>query len=50
MDNGKYAPDGGEWSITPFSLDEILPECQAADADPLWDPVEWSLGVPQPAD
>ena len=50
MDNGKYAPDGGEWSVTPCNLSDILPECQAADADPRWIPTEWKLGTPQPED
>ena len=50
MDNGNYAPDGGEWSITPCSIENILPECQAEGAEPRWDPVEWKLGVPQPVD
>ena len=50
MDNGKYDPDGGEWSITPCSLDDILPECQKPDADPCWLPTEWKLGQPQPED
>ncbi|MBQ2520083.1 MAG: hypothetical protein II540_02205 [Paludibacteraceae bacterium] len=47
MDNGGHAPDGGEWSITPCNMSEILPECQAADADPRWIPAEWKLGTPQ---
>ena len=50
MDNGKYAPDGGEWSVTPCNLSDILPECQAEDADPRWIPTEWKLGTPQPED
>ena len=50
MDNGKYAPDGGEWSITPCNIWDILPECQADAADPKWTPTEWKLGVPQPED
>ena len=50
MDNGKYEPDGGEWSITPCSMDDILPECQAPGASPQWVPVEWKKGVPQPED
>ena len=50
MDNGKYDPDGGEWSITPNNLNDILPEAQDIDADPHWIPTEWNLGVPQPED
>lgn len=50
MDNGRYDPDGGEWSITPCSLSDILPECQQPDADPCWLPTEWKLGQPQPED
>ena len=50
MDNGKYAPDGGEWSITPCRLDDILPECQKEDADPRWIPTEWKKGTPQPVE
>ena len=48
MDNGRYAPDGGEWSITPCNLADILPEAQATGADPQWVPTEWGLGIPQP--
>lgn len=48
MDNGRYEPDGGEWSITPCNLEDILPECQAEGADPRWIPTEWKLGVAQP--
>jgi hypothetical protein len=50
MDNGKYDPDGGEWSITPCNIGDILPECQKEDADPRWTPTEWKLGTPQPED
>lgn len=50
MDNGKYDPDGGEWSVTPCNLGDILPECQKEDADPRWTPTEWKLGTPQPED
>ena len=50
MDNGKYDPDGGEWSITPCNIGDILPECQKEDADPRWIPTEWKLGTPQPED
>lgn len=50
MDNGKYAPDGGEWSITPCNLGEILPECQQEGADPRWTPTEWKQGTPQPVE
>ncbi len=50
MDNGRYAPDGGEWSITPCNLGDILPECQKENADPRWIPTEWKLGTPQPED
>ena len=50
MDNGKYDPDGGEWSVTPCNLGNILPECQREDADPRWIPTEWKLGTPQPED
>lgn len=48
MDNGRYDPDGGEWSITPNNLGDILPEAQAEGADPRWVPTEWKLGVAQP--
>ena len=48
MDNGKYDPDGGEWSVTPCLLSDILPECQKEEADPRWIPTEWSLGTAQP--
>ena len=50
MDNGGYAPDGGEWSITPNDMGDILPECQAPGADPFWSPVEWKKGEPQPTE
>lgn len=50
MDNGKYDPDGGEWSVTPCNMGDILPECQKEDADPRWTPTEWKLGTPQPED
>ena len=50
MDNGRYEPDGGEWSITPCDMSNILPECQADGANPQWTPVEWKKGTPQPAD
>ena len=50
MDNGKYDPDGGEWSITPCNIGDILPECQKEDADPRWIPTEGKLGTPQPED
>lgn len=50
MDNGKYDPDGGEWSITPCNLTNILPESQAENANPRWLPTEWKLGTPQPED
>ena len=50
MDNGRYDPDGGEWSITPNDMSYILPECQTEDANPRWIPVEWKKGVPQPED
>jgi len=51
MDNGKYDPDGGEWSVTPCNLSDILPEAQANE-DPAqkWVPTEWSEGVPQPTE
>lgn len=48
MDNGFYDPDGGEWAISPSNLNDILPECQAADADPMWEPIEWTKYIPQP--
>lgn len=49
MDNGGYAPDGGEWSITPCSMDEILPEAQQhSDPAQRWVPKEWKKGVAQP--
>ena len=49
MDNGKYDPDGGEWSITPCSMDEILPEAQQhSDPAQRWVPKEWKKGVAQP--
>jgi hypothetical protein len=49
MDNGNYDPDGGEWSITPCNLEDILPESQNAE-DPAkrWVPTEWKAGVSQP--
>ncbi|MBQ7631655.1 MAG: hypothetical protein IJS82_02725 [Paludibacteraceae bacterium] len=50
MDNGKYSPDGGEWAVSPCNLWDILPECQDANADPLWTPTEWKKGTPQPED
>ena len=50
MDNGKYAPDGGEWAVSPCNLWDILPECQAVGANPHWEPTEWKLGTPQPED
>ena len=50
MDNGRYAPDGGEWSVTPCNLADILPECQQENANPRWIPTEWKLGTPQPED
>lgn len=50
MDNGKYAPDGGEWSITPCILDDILPECQVYNENGYWIPTEWKKGVAQPED
>ena len=50
MDNGKYDPDGGEWSVTPCNLDAILPECQKEGADPQWIPTEWKQGVSQPVE
>ena len=48
MDNGNYDPDGGEWSISPNDMGDILPECQKEDADPRWIPTEWKKGTPQP--
>ena len=48
MDNGKYDPDGGEWSISPNDMGDILPECQKEDANPRWIPTEWKKGTPQP--
>lgn len=39
-DNAKYDPDGGEWSITPNNINDILPDTE-------WVPREWSKGVPQ---
>ncbi|MGN0228041.1 MAG: DUF5689 domain-containing protein [Paludibacteraceae bacterium] len=48
MDNGNYEPDGGEWSISPNDMGDILPECQKEDADPRWIPTEWKKGTPQP--
>ena len=51
MDNGKYAPDGGEWSITPYDMTCILPEAQEPVlGGDYWIPVEWTMGVPQPED
>ena len=50
MDNGRYDPDGGEWSITPCNLADILPECQSAEANPMWVPTEWKLGTSQPTE
>ena len=50
MDNGGFDPDGGEWSITPNNMGDILPECQKGDADPRWIPTEWKKGTPQPVD
>jgi len=50
MDNGRYDPDGGEWSITPNNIDEILPEAQKEGAEPRWVPTEWKLGVAQPVE
>ena len=50
MDNGFYDPDGGEWAVSPSNLGDILPECQAEDADPRWIPTEWTKNTPQPAD
>lgn len=50
MDNGKYDPDGGEWSITPCNMSDILPESQKEDANPRWIPTEWKQGTPQPED
>ena len=50
MDNGFYDPDGGEWAVSPNNLGDILPECQAEDADPRWIPTEWTKNNPQPAD
>ena len=49
MDNGGFAPDGDEWSITPCSMDEILPEAQQhSDPAKRWIPKEWKRGVAQP--
>lgn len=48
MDNGNNDPDGGEWSISPNDMGDILPECQKEDADPRWIPTEWKKGTPQP--
>lgn len=48
MDNGNYDPDGGEWSISPNDMGDILPECQKEDANPRWIPTEWKKGTPQP--
>jgi len=39
-DNAAYAPDGGEWSVTPNDLNDILPGSG-------WVPREWERGVPQ---
>lgn len=50
MDNGGFDPDGGEWSITPNNITDILPECQKDGADPQWIPAEWSMGYAQPED
>ena len=50
MDNGKYDPDGGEWSITPCNIGDILPEAQATGANPQWVPVEWKKGTAQPVE
>ena len=50
MDNGGYAAKQSNWSITPCNIWDILPECQADDADPKWTPVEWKAGVPQPTE
>lgn len=50
MDNGGYEPAEKNWSISPNNMGDILPEAQAADADPRWIPVEWEKGVAQPED
>ena len=48
MDNGRYEPDAAKWSITPNNMQEdILPDCQKADANPRWKPQEWVKGVAQ---
>ena len=44
----KYPLSDKKWSVTPCSLQEdILPDCQKADANPRWKPVEWVKGEKQ---
>ena len=39
-DNAQYDPDGGEWSVTPNNINDILPDTE-------WVPREWSKNEPQ---